>query len=147
MKWFSYNYLTTEDNKQLSILFSKWMVIYYQNSDWLTEPNQYWEGDMSEFRRQAIDPLSGKRKYVLYVMERDTTSGYPETNSEYQKKIEWLETVSNNRGNYVNDNGLKDLIDAGVLEIVYNVPYNQSVGYYASLIEGSMNDVGFNINC
>lgn len=148
MKFFSYNYRTTTTNNQLSVLFVRYISSYIQNADYATEPNQFWKYGMSVFRNQAIDPLSGRRKYVLYVMERDSANVYsPESISDYQRKLTFLSAVTNNTGNYINNNGLKDLIDAGVLEIVYNVQWNQPAEYYGNLIEASMNDVGYNITC
>ena len=148
MRFFTYNLQTLSQYKQISILYTRYFEGYYQGGIIPTTPNATWVNDMKSFRRQAVSPLSGNRKYVLYVMAQ-APNVYPnyETAQEYQKRLEFLDIVSNNSGNYINDYGLKDLIDAGVFEIVYNVQYDQPAEYYGNLALDAMNDVGYNITC
>jgi len=152
LEFFIFNYAGAifPNQKQLSVFFGIGIGAYVtpsRISDPYIYPNQFWRADISAFRNGATSPLSGDRKYVFFVMERKTVGYTTESAQEYQRRLEFIDIITTNKNNFINNNGLKDLIDAGVLEIVYNVQWNQPPEYYGNLILDAMEDVGHNITC
>jgi hypothetical protein len=150
LEFFNYDYASSvfPGQKQLSIFMGRGLWGYYSLSkpDTFINPTNAWKADISAFRNGEPSPLSGERKYVFFVMERGVDTN-AESVQEYQKRLEFMDIITTNKNNFINQYGLKDLIDAGVLEVVYNVKYNQPPEYYGNLILDAMNDSGYNITC